>query len=245
MLSPRSEVTVGLAIAGAAAAFAMANPEAAEAQNPCPAPTELAKRGIPQPCRDFLMRQLDIAGYDDPYPLNVATYQKVTEAGPVDGDVGPITARSILQGKGLNVAYPELKPQGGPKIAIDKSRQVSFLYSRTGRIHKIFSVSTGTEEPYKERVADGRIAEGDAHTPTGIFKIKSRHGPEYKSSKGLGEMPYARFFLPPAYAFHSGNVSFKGRGSHGCVRYNPSSMQYMRRYPVGTPVVIREGISTS
>lgn len=227
----------------AALAMAIGSTDAAEAHNPCPKPDQLAQKGISPACGAFLMGQLNKAGYDDPAPLNVATYQKMAKsAGSVDGKLGTKTGRAILEGEALNVQYPKLKPYG-KKIAIDKGRQVSFLYNSKNRIHRILLVSSGMERPYEEKVADGRIIRGNAHTPTGIFRIREKHGKNYKSNLGLGGMPYAQFFRLYDIAFHGGNVDFDGEDSHGCVRYNYDSMKrHMRRYPIGTPVVSRERI---
>jgi lipoprotein-anchoring transpeptidase ErfK/SrfK len=237
-----------VAVTGALALSALAA-ENAEAASACPSPNQLGQVGLSDACKIELMQDLDQAGYDDVNPvLKVATYQKIANSGPVDGLLGPMTGKSILRGKAMSFKMP-YKNVAGRKIVIDKKKQIALLSNKRGnKVKHVFSVSTGTEQHYREQLDDGRWKEGDAHTPTGNFPIFQEAGPDYKSTLGLGSMPWAQFFGHSGlYAVHGGNVDLNGRDSHGCVRVENTLMAQTvaPELHIGDRTIVKEKIKKS
>lgn len=232
-------LSVAYALAGATVtaglgATTMTSAEAAT--NPCSALSELGSgQTLSASCRNFLLHKLDASIYfEGNKPLEVATYQK--EAGlAVDGSLGPTTARHILSGDKLHIASP--RPYS-TEFLVDKNKQVGY-YILNGLVKNEVSVSTGTERAYADTSKiDGHIISGTAHTPTGNWRVFRTEGPDYKAP--LGPMPNARFFVG-GIAVHGDPTSFHGRGSHGCIRIDPSAMaSIIPHLPIGAAVEVVE-----
>lgn len=211
----------------------------------CPAPEKISsKTSLSSPCRTFLMSSLRKSVYDDPSDmLSVATYQKLARIKTVDGALGPITAKSILSGKALRIASPDIHA-GKKEMLIDKSLQVAYMIG-SGSVEHVFSVSTGRERDYSELGKDGKIHQGRGHTPTGTFKVYDSKPADYTAP--LGAMPYARFFTDKAqsiegFAVHAGTVDPAGRASHGCVRLDLATVEsvIVKELNIGDTVRIQE-----
>lgn len=69
-------------------------------------------------------------------------------------------------------------------------------------------------------------------SPSGIFKVYSKAGPEYKSSKfpidegGGAPMPWAMFFHG-GYAVHGSYELPNYNASHGCIRVTPNDAHWL------------------
>lgn len=204
---------------------------------PCSSPERI--KTVSPSCGRFLIRGLRQGSvYDDVSPtLSVASYQKRAKLA-VDGDLGPITARSILKGRALNPSSPDPDSRGR-ELLIDKSEQLAYSL-KNGKLLHIFSVSTGTEKPYREVDQDGSVHTGVADTLTGTFKIFSEMSANYRNDRNQ-PMPYAHYFEgSQGLAVHSGVVDTSGRDSHGCVRVDNSTMvkYIVRQFKLGDKVKI-------
>lgn len=201
------------------AGIAMSANAPAEAAGICPSAAEITtSQTLSAACKQFLIRKLDSTVYlEGRKDLEVATYQKETGL-PVDGAIGPITAKHILAGDKLRVASPR---HNRTEFLVDKQRQVAYDIVNGTVKHEI-SVSTGTEKPFADRSKfDGHMITGVAHTPTGSWHVFRSEGPDYKAP--LGGMPNARFFYE-GFAVHEDPTTVRGRGSHGCVRVDHLAM---------------------
>jgi hypothetical protein len=99
------------------------------------------------------------------------------------------------------------------------------------------------------RASGGRHYCPDIHrpcrTPTGVFRVNSKGGPDCKSSKypvgrGNAPMPWCMFFHR-GYAIH-GSWAVPGyNASHGCIRVLPAAAQWLNHHfmNAGTTVIVR------
>lgn len=83
------------------------------------------------------------------------------------------------------------------------------------------------------------------HTPVGTFRVYSKAGPYFKSSRfplpyGGAPMPWAMFFHR-GFAIHGSNEVPNYNASHGCIRVHPSDARWLNTegLPMGTRVVVK------
>ena len=111
--------------------------------------------------------------------------------GPIDGRTGSLMSQAVMAFQkymglprtgiadqptvdALTVAVtPVARTTSGNIVEIDKGRQIIFVV-RDGKTVAVFNSSTGSNVPFRERVAGGRIATGNAVTPVGRFTIDPR-----------------------------------------------------------------------
>jgi lipoprotein-anchoring transpeptidase ErfK/SrfK len=212
-----------------------ASPE--HTQRACPRPERL--KNVSARCANYLMRELRSSVYDDADDyLSVATYQKMTHGKlAVDGDLGPMTARSILSGFKMQLRKPAAATHRD-HLVVDKSDQVMYAV-KNGSLRHVVSISSGTEQPYRERGQDGSIEQGIADTPTGTWRIYDEAGADFEGN--LGSMPYAlKYDSANGIFVHAGNVAISGRQSHGCIRVAPATHNTIRNeYGIGDLVTVR------
>jgi lipoprotein-anchoring transpeptidase ErfK/SrfK len=82
-------------------------------------------------------------------------------------------------------------------------------------------------------------------TPSGVFSVISKGGPECKSSRfplgrGGSPMPYCMFFAKN-YAVHGSYDVPNYNASHGCVRVHPGDAKWLSKkfMSIGTTVIIK------
>lgn len=82
-------------------------------------------------------------------------------------------------------------------------------------------------------------------TPSGVFRVWSKGGPECRSSRypvgrGGAPMPYCMFFSKN-YAIHGSDDVPNHNASHGCVRLLPGDARWLSHnfMKIGTKVVIK------
>lgn len=151
------------------------------------------------------------------------------------------TAFSSPYGLPGDKAYPQFaktRPATGNKVIIvDPNIPAWGAYDAEGNL-----VMTGEASPGRKYCAD--LKRG-CKTPAGTYKIYSKKGPECVSSRfplsthGGAPMPYCMHFYK-GYALHGSNVVVPYNASHGCVRMQPSSAEWLSKNfaKIGTTVII-------
>ncbi len=83
------------------------------------------------------------------------------------------------------------------------------------------------------------------HTPSGVFSVYSKGGPDCRSSKfplpnGGAPMGYCMYFHG-GYAIHASNEVRPFNASHGCIRVTPAAAQWLSANFIqyGTRVVVK------
>jgi hypothetical protein len=148
---------------------------------------------------------------------------------PVDGVVGPVTARALVHPRSYQPHYPR---GGALRVEINLTTRVLVLY-RSNTIALISHVSTGGGYYYCSHGSCGW-----AVTPTGHFKT-TYFMPGWVTVP-LGQMYDPVFFIGTSYAIHGSNSVPLYPASHGCVRVPMDIAPFfhtMVRTP-GTPVFI-------
>ena len=97
---------------------------------------------------------------------------------------------------------------------------------RGGRTVAVFNSSTGSNVPFRERVAGGRIASGNAVTPVGRFSI-IRELPNGWRTSDLGQLWRPKYFTSNGIAVHGANSVPAYPASHGCARVSVPAMNYI------------------
>jgi peptidoglycan hydrolase-like protein with peptidoglycan-binding domain len=129
----------------------------------------------------------------------------------------------------------------GDRVEVDKGRQLWFLI-RGGKAVLTVNTSTGSDIPYTEvNQVDGTDISGDAHTPTGRFKVYRTYSDGWENGQ-LGQLYRPRYF--------SGGVAVHGApsipgypASHGCVRVSTTFMDWVwatNSMPVGSEVWVHD-----
>ena len=126
----------------------------------------------------------------------------------------------------LSVAVPPVaRTTSGDIVEIDKPRQIIFVV-RGGRTVAVFNSSTGSNVPFRERVAGGRIASGNAVTPVGRFSI-IRELPNGWRTSDLGQLWRPKYFTSSGIAVHGATSVPAFPASHGCARVSVPAMNYI------------------
>ena len=113
----------------------------------------------------------------------------------------------------------------GDIVEIDKPRQIIFVV-RGGHTVAVFNSSTGSNVPFRERVAGGRIATGNAVTPVGRFSI-IRELPNGWRTSDLGQLWRPKYFTSSGIAVHGANLVPAFPASHGCARVLVPAMNFI------------------
>ncbi len=163
--------------------------------------------------------------------------------GPVDGHTGSLMSQAVMAFQkytglprtgiadqptvdALTVAAPPVaRTTTGDMVEIDKPRQILFVV-RGGRTIAVFNSSTGSNVPFHERVAGGRIATGNAVTPVGRFTI-TRELPNGWRTSDLGQLWRPKYFTSSGIAVHGANSVPAYPASHGCARVSVQAMNYI------------------
>jgi len=163
--------------------------------------------------------------------------------GPIDGHTGSLMSQAVMafqkyqglprtgiadQGTvdALSVAAPPIaKTTTGDIVEIDKPRQIIFVV-RGGKTVAVFNSSTGSNVPFRERVAGGRIASGNAVTPVGRFSI-TRELPNGWRTSDLGQLWRPKYFTSTGIAVHGATSVPAYPASHGCARVSVPAMNYI------------------
>ncbi len=129
----------------------------------------------------------------------------------------------------------------GDLFEIDKGRQLLFII-RAGRTEWILNTSTGSDVPYTEvDQKNGGTTSGDAHTPTGKYKVYREYTDGWESGQ-LGELYRPKYFNG-GIAVHGSNSIPNVPASHGCVRVSVSAMDWIWTtdlLPKGMRVVVHD-----
>lgn len=147
----------------------------------------------------------------------------------VDGVIGPVTGRALVQPRGYQAHYPR---GGALRVEISLTARVLVLYQHNN-IALISHVSTGGGYYYCSRGSCGW-----AVTPTGHFRT-TVFMPGWITVP-LGQMYDPVFFIGTSYAIHGSNSVPLYPASHGCVRVPMDIAVFfhtMVKTP-GTPVFI-------
>jgi peptidoglycan hydrolase-like protein with peptidoglycan-binding domain len=178
-----------------------------------------------------------------------------------DGSYGQVTSQAVLAFQKYNgrprtgnlseadaylLTMQSYKPTSlgggtGDRIEVDKGRQLWFLI-RGGKAVLTVNTSTGSDVPYTEtNQIDGTEITGDAHTPTGRFKVYRTYSDGWENGQ-LGQLYRPRYF--------SGGVAVHGApqipgypASHGCVRVSTTFMDWVwatNAMPVGSEVWVHD-----
>jgi lipoprotein-anchoring transpeptidase ErfK/SrfK len=126
----------------------------------------------------------------------------------------------------------------GTLVEIDKTRQLLFLVEN-GETIWIFNTSTGSGKDYVEynQKIPGKVEEGDAITPSGLFAI-TRERPQGWWDGDLGKIYRPKYFVG-GIAIHGMNTVPAYPASHGCVRLSLPAMDFIwdnGLIPKGMPV---------
>jgi peptidoglycan hydrolase-like protein with peptidoglycan-binding domain len=178
-----------------------------------------------------------------------------------DGQYGQVTSQAVLAFQKYNgrprtgnlseadaylLTMQSYKPTSlgggtGDRVEVDKGRQLWFLI-RGGKAVLTVNTSTGSDVPYTEvNQIDGTEITGDAHTPTGRFKVYRTYSDGWENGQ-LGQLYRPRYF--------SGGVAVHGApqipgfpASHGCVRVSTTFMDWVwatNSMPVGSEVWVHD-----
>jgi peptidoglycan hydrolase-like protein with peptidoglycan-binding domain len=125
---------------------------------------------------------------------------------------------------------------GLPRIEVDISRQVMFVYHRDG-LFRTVAISSGSGKKYCEiSKKTKQKACGDARTPRGNFKIQRRI-PGWRESD-LGRL-YNPLYFNGGFAIHGGPSVPAYPASHGCVRIPMYTAKWLPdEVKDGTPVFV-------
>jgi peptidoglycan hydrolase-like protein with peptidoglycan-binding domain len=163
--------------------------------------------------------------------------------GPIDGRTGSLMSQAVMAFQkymglartgvadqptvdALTVAVPAVaRTTGGSMVEIDKARQIIFVV-RDGKTVAVFNSSTGTNVPFRERVAGGRIATGNAVTPVGRFTI-TRELPNGWRTSDLGQLWRPKYFTSTGIAVHGATSVPAYPASHGCARVSVPAMNFI------------------
>ncbi len=163
--------------------------------------------------------------------------------GPIDGRTGSLMSQAVMAFQkysglprtgiadqptvdALTVAVaPVARTTSGNMVEIDKPRQIIFVV-RDGRTVAVFNSSTGSNVPFRERVAGGRIATGNAVTPVGRFTI-TRELPNGWRTSDLGQLWRPKYFTSSGIAVHGASSVPAFPASHGCARVSVPAMNYI------------------
>lgn len=126
----------------------------------------------------------------------------------------------------------------GAKVFVFNPRSLTWtVYGSNGKVIRSGHAVGG--QGYCKDVKRG------CRTPSGTYRIYSKHGPNYISSRfplprGGAPMPYAMFFHK-GFAIHGSNALPNRNASHGCIRVSPSEARWLNTkvLPVGTKVIVR------
>lgn len=162
-------------------------------------------------------------------------------------NIGPITRGFIDRGEGLEFSTPH----PGRVIEVDIDKQL-LIYFIDGNPEIIVRISSGAEQRWTEKRADGKIMSGTGITPPGEYRVNRLEGSDYYSNifgPTDGKMPYAiklsRFSNGKVYpyngiALHGGhNPGYPA--SHGCVRTETEAAKALQDKGIrpGDRVIIR------
>lgn len=151
----------------------------------------------------------------------------------------PLTGRlTIAELQALETAErPSPRDRSFAHIEVDLKRQVLFIVDATGTVSRILPVSTGsgklfTLEDYTQ----------PAVTPKGRFRV-------YRKLPGWRESPLGLLYYP---SYIVGGIAIHGNpavptepASHGCIRIPMfAAEQFSDMTPIGTEVVVYDGVST-
>jgi lipoprotein-anchoring transpeptidase ErfK/SrfK len=142
---------------------------------------------------------------------------------PASGAVDAATA-DALTGATTRVAG-QATSANGDLVEVDKGRQVLYLL-RGGTTVWAFNISTGSDKPYTEtNQKTGQPISGDAHTPTGVFKVYREYSDGWENGE-LGELYRPKYFKG-GVAIHGHTNVPNVPASHGCVRVSVEAMDWM------------------
>jgi peptidoglycan hydrolase-like protein with peptidoglycan-binding domain len=178
-----------------------------------------------------------------------------------DGTYGAVTSQAVLAFQKWNglartgnlsetdaylMTMQSYQPSGlgggtGDRVEVDKGKQLWFLI-RNNKTVLTVNTSTGSDIPYTEiNQVDGGEITGDAHTPTGRFKVYRTYTDGWENGQ-LGQLYRPRYF--------SGGVAVHGApqipgypASHGCVRVSTTFMDWVwatNAMPVGSEVWVHD-----
>jgi peptidoglycan hydrolase-like protein with peptidoglycan-binding domain len=163
--------------------------------------------------------------------------------GPIDGRTGSLMSQAVMAFQkysglartgvadqptvdALTIAAPPVaRTTSGSIVEIDKPRQIIFVV-RDGKTIAVFNSSTGTNVPFRERVAGGRIASGNAVTPAGRFRI-IRELPNGWRTSDLGQLWRPKYFTSSGIAVHGATSVPAYPASHGCARVSVPAMNFI------------------
>ncbi len=124
---------------------------------------------------------------------------------------------------------------GPPHVEIDTRRQILFVVGGDGVVTKILPVSTGSEARYFDQGKWQR-----ARTPRGRFTVQRKIKGWRLSTLGL--LYYPNYFSG-GFAIHGSPSVPAYPASHGCVRIPMfASKAFSEMTPVGTPVIVHDGL---
>ncbi len=135
--------------------------------------------------------------------------------------------------------HPErITPTGKPTFIYSPAMLSWAAYDREGNL-----VRTGPGSSGRNYCAD--VKRG-CRTPSGVFSVYNKAGPNYRSSKypietnGGAPMPWAMFFHG-GYAIHGSNSVPEYNASHGCIRVLPSDARWLNNdfLTYGSTVIVR------
>jgi peptidoglycan hydrolase-like protein with peptidoglycan-binding domain len=178
-----------------------------------------------------------------------------------DGTYGAVTSQAVLAFQKWNglprtgnlsesdayiMTMQSYQPSGlgggtGDRVEVDKGKQLWFLI-RNNKTVLTVNTSTGSDIAYTEiNQVDGGEITGDAHTPTGRFKVYRTYSDGWENGQ-LGQLYRPRYF--------SGGVAVHGApqipgypASHGCVRVSTTFMDWVwatNSMPVGSEVWVHD-----
>ncbi len=180
-------------------------------------------------------QKYDVGKIDDRFDWNtwqgVVAFQKVHELKRT-GKVTPEFAAAM----GTFALPTGLIPSGQlPRIEIDISRQVMFLYDETG-LYRVIAVSTGANKKYCETGTSGKKVCGASRTPRGNYRIQRRIS-GWRVSE-LGRL-YNPLYFTGGFAVHGSPSVPAGPASHGCVRITMSVAEWFPdKVKNGTPIYL-------
>jgi len=163
--------------------------------------------------------------------------------GPIDGHTGSLMTQAVMAFQkysglprtgiadqitvdALSIApAPVARTTTGNIVEIDKPRQIIFVV-QNGKTVAVFNSSTGSNVPFRERVAGGRVATGDAVTPVGRFTITRELTNGWRTSD-LGQLWRPKYFTSSGIAVHGATSVPAFPASHGCARVSVPAMNFI------------------
>jgi lipoprotein-anchoring transpeptidase ErfK/SrfK len=140
--------------------------------------------------------------------------------------------------KHTKISFPQSRPATGNTVFIFNPNSLKWaIYSPSGNL-----VRTGHGVGGKHYCPD--VGRG-CKTPVGTYRIYSKVGPEFRSSrypfpKGGAPMPWGMFFHK-GYAIHGSNDVPHYNASHGCIRVYTKDAKWMNQgaLPMGSTVIVK------